>query len=108
VSLFPPPQRQIIGKVSSNGDVVLTREWYLYLAQGLFERTGGYDASSNVELARQIETLEAEVDSNILGLAPVAQPFEQATNESGRIELLEAMLAEVSKQIQDLKQGTTL
>lgn len=51
----PPPPTVPIGRVGSNGQVILDPNWALYLTVGLLQRVGGYNAPDITQITQTIQ-----------------------------------------------------
>jgi hypothetical protein len=97
-------------------NVYIDPAWALYLTKGLFDRVGGHDAPTNLDIAialhddAGIEEMRADL-YRLQGEAMLWPPVAQATTESPADGLVQALIAEVAelrKEIDSLKAGTIL
>lgn len=102
---------------------LMSREWYLFF-QGLYDRTGGAIAPSNDDLQQassdtpgtsQVDAIQARMFQDILQ-APLPQLVSsssggsvvQEDTQQPTIGALMDLIAELQKQIQDLRQGVII
>ena len=98
--------------IDPNGRI--SRPWWIFF-QGLFDRVGGVQGSSADDLALSmpedagIEEVKADLYS-LRNSVDVAPQFNQASeikeDPSARLEALEALVSELTRQVDDLKKGT--
>ncbi len=126
--IFTVPARVPIGRDAENRPVMIEPAWLNYLGKQVYERIGGVSAPDNAELVVDlhddagIEELKADLFNTRDGInqGPPPQPLiaeeDQAPrgefpspvkeDPSGRIEALEAIVYDLSRQINDIRQGT--
>lgn len=115
-TLTPQPPRVPLGTTDNGRPVFITREWLNYLAVQLFDRVGGTDGPSNNELVVSddddagLEELKASVYrlANDAGQTPPAELQQRVEFLETRLAELVSLVSEVSKEINDIKQGTLL
>lgn len=116
-ALFPPPQTRVIGRVNVSGKsqpMELDYAWFLYLTQGLYERSGGALGASTLDLEKSafedagIEETKAQLFHAIdeFRRAPVAhaEPTIEPLHGLG-VEELRGMVMELAREVEALKQG---
>lgn len=114
MSLLDQPQARIpIGSFTMNGvpvSVDLEPYWYRFIV-GLARRAGGYSALTNAELEAALSSMSAmpvsveqmpEPDPLIPAYEPLPPPD---FSQDARIEELQAAVARLQTQINDLQQG---
>lgn len=92
-----------------------TREWWLFL-QFQWNRTGGSNGQSSSDLATDmpedagIEETKAELYAirDALSQSPPVAALPSDDDSHGRLQSLEALVADLRKEIEALKQGTML
>lgn len=107
---FIPPR---VPMVDSNGNV--TREWYLFL-QGVFDRVGGADGVSTSDLSASafedagIEETKAMLFSSTFALSqnPPAQYDQIVADLQAELSSQRDLIAELTKTIQGIQQGTLI
>ena len=116
-TLNPASLQTTFGYAMVNGQrvpVSIDLPWYLYLTKYLFDRVGGYEAPSITDLA-VTEYADAGVEETKFELYRLADEFRQSPIAALQVQV-ETLIAEASEQrdqiaeltktIQDLKQGT--
>ena len=114
-ALFPPPQTRVIGTVDKSGKVQIDFAWFVYLTQGLYERTGGALGPSTDDLATAAFEDAGIEESRALAMSvleelrrlPIAEPVQNDPVVTPELAELRERVAVLERAIDDLKQGLT-
>jgi hypothetical protein len=103
-ALFPPPQTRTIGRTDQSGQVTIDIAWFLFLTQGLYERSGGALGASTTDLEAS-----AFEDAGIEELKfSIYRLTDQVDSMMSDLSEMRERLTVATRQLQDVNEGQLL